>query len=91
MSFACADRCDVERGVTFEGQSVLVDPAGNPIAGSADDADPTTLVETGDFAEARRKQLASHADVFGDRWPETYDLDAVAYSANVRSRSVTSR
>ncbi|GGN09415.1 carbon-nitrogen hydrolase family protein [Halarchaeum nitratireducens] len=77
MFFAYADRCGTERGVDFEGQSVVVGPAGRPRAGPASVTDAETRSASLDLASARDKRLAAHADAFGDRRTDAYSLDTV--------------
>ncbi|MBP2252409.1 putative amidohydrolase [Halarchaeum solikamskense] len=72
--FACADRCGTERGVDFEGQSVVVDPAGRPRVGPASVTDAETLRASLDLANARDKRLAPYADALADRRTDAYSL-----------------
>lgn len=73
MFFACADRAGTERGVTFEGQSVIVDPDGIPIAGPLPDNGHHSASAVCDVALARNKALTERDDVLGDRRPKLYD------------------
>lgn len=72
---ACADRAGTERGVPFEGQSVIVDPNGNPIAGPAPRTGEHTIAADCDLTRARRKQLTDRDDALADRRPDVYGLD----------------
>ena len=73
MFFACADRAGTERGVTFEGQSVIVDPDGTPIAGPLPDTGHHDTSAVCDIARARDKALTERDDVLGDRRRELYE------------------
>lgn len=73
MFFACADRAGTERGITFEGQSVIVDPDGIPIAGPLPDNGCHSAMAVCDIARARDKALTERDDVLGDRRPDLYD------------------
>lgn len=72
---ACADRAGTERGVTFEGQSVVVDPDGAAAAGPAPASGEHTLAADCDLSMAREKELTSRDDVLADRRPDVYDLE----------------
>lgn len=72
---ACADRAGTERGVPFEGQSVVVDPNGIPLAGPAPRTGEHVLAADCDLSRARRKALTERDDVLADRRPDVYDLD----------------
>lgn len=73
MFFACADRAGTERGVEFEGQSVVVDPDGIPVAGPLPDTGTHTASAVCDLARARDKALTERDDVLGDRRPSLYE------------------
>ncbi|MWV39162.1 nitrilase family protein [Natrialba sp. INN-245] len=71
---ACADRAGLERGVPFEGQSVVLGPNGRPLAGPAP-ADGEYVLEVDcDLTRARDKSLTDRDDVLADRRPDVYDL-----------------
>ncbi|KQT60747.1 hydratase [Aureimonas sp. Leaf460] len=53
---ACADRVGTERGQPFIGQSLIIGPAGWPIAGPAAPEGEEILFATIDLADARRKR-----------------------------------
>ena len=74
LFLACADRAGTERGVTFEGQSVIVSPDGIPIAGPAPDTGSHALLADCDLERARRKSLTDRDDALEDRRPDVYDL-----------------
>jgi len=71
---ACADRAGTERGVTFEGQSVIVGPGGIPLAGPLPDAGAHAATATCDLPRAREKALTDRDHVLADRRPDVYDL-----------------
>ena len=72
---ACADRAGTERGVAFEGQSVVVDPDGVPIAGPAPSTGEHVLEVDCDLSRSRNKALTPRDDALADRRPPAYDLD----------------
>jgi len=69
---AVADRCRVERGVSWVGGTVIVGPDGYPLAGPATADEPAILVASCELARARNKQVSAHNDVFADRSPLLY-------------------
>jgi predicted amidohydrolase len=69
---AVCDRCGTERGLEFEGGSVIATPRGDVSAGPI--AEPGVIVAECDLARARDKRLGIDNDVFGDRRPEHYEL-----------------
>ncbi|MGV9255215.1 nitrilase-related carbon-nitrogen hydrolase [Streptomyces sp. NPDC003697] len=72
MYVAVCDRAGAERGVTWTGGSVVVDPDGFPLAGHRPTDGPALLLAACDLAQARDKRLGAHNDVFADRRPELY-------------------
>lgn len=72
---ACADRAGTERGVSFEGQSVIVDPDGVPVAGPAPITGEHTLAADCDLSRARMKELTPRDDALADRRPDVYGLE----------------
>lgn len=72
---ACADRAGTERGVTFEGQSVVVDPDGVPVAGPLPAAGSHAATADCDLSRAREKALTPRDDVLADRRPDVYDAE----------------
>ncbi|WP_255171358.1 nitrilase family protein [Natrononativus amylolyticus] len=73
--FACADRAGTERGLSFEGQSVIVGPDGVPVAGPAPVTGEHVLEVTCNLERARRKELSPRDDALADRRPDVYDVD----------------
>lgn len=73
MYIAACDRAADERGVSWTGGSVVVDPDGFPLAGHRPTDGPTLLLATCDLAQARDKRLGAHNDVFADRRPHLYN------------------
>ena len=69
---AVADRCRVERGVSWVGGTVLVGPDGYPLAGPVTADEPAVLMASCDLARARNKQVSAHNDVLTDRRPLLY-------------------
>jgi predicted amidohydrolase len=69
---AVADRCRVERGVSWVGGTVIVGPDGYPLAGPVTADEPAVLVTSCELARARNKQTSAHNDVFADRRPLLY-------------------
>ncbi|HEX4672375.1 MAG TPA: nitrilase family protein [Solirubrobacteraceae bacterium] len=72
MFIAVADRVGRERGVDWVGGSVIVDPAGFPIAGPAGDEETVTVFAGCELAQSREKRISPHNDVLTDRRPELY-------------------
>jgi N-carbamoylputrescine amidase len=74
MFIACADRVGVERGQSFEGQSVIVSYTGWPVAGPASrDSEEIILAEI-DLSEARRKRnWNAFNQVLRDRRTDVYN------------------
>ena len=77
---ACADRVGVERGQPFEGQSLIVDRRGWPVAGPASRLDEEILFAQIDLDPSSRRGVGADNDVLQDRRPEVY-----AGIANLRS------
>jgi len=69
---AVCDRCGAERGLEFEGGSVIARPDGGLVAGPVRDRGVETLLADCDLTEARRKRNGEHNDVFADRRPAYY-------------------
>ena len=69
---AVADRCRVERGVSWVGGTVIVGPDGYPLAGPVTADEPAVLVASCELARARNKQTSAHNDVITDRRPLLY-------------------
>jgi len=70
---ACADRAGTERGVTFEGQSVVVGPGGMPLAGPLPDSGAHAATVECDLSRARDKSPTDRDHVLDDRRPDVYD------------------
>ncbi|ELY88100.1 nitrilase-related carbon-nitrogen hydrolase [Natrialba taiwanensis] len=69
---ACADRTGTERSVTFEGQSVILDPDGVPLAGPAPATGEHELSAECALERAREKNLTAYDDVLASRRPAIY-------------------
>jgi len=70
---AAADRIGTERGQPFLGRSLIVGPAGWPLAGPASADREEILLARADLAEAaRRRRLNERNHLFGDRRPDVY-------------------
>jgi predicted amidohydrolase len=78
---AVCDRCGIERGLEFEGASVIAVPDGWLRAGPVADRGEETLSADCDLAIARDKHTGPHNDAFADRRPAQYDA-ALANSAH---------
>jgi predicted amidohydrolase len=72
MFIAVADRVGRERGVDWVGGSVIVDPAGFPVAGPAGEEETVTVLASCELAQAREKRISPHNDVLADRRPDLY-------------------
>jgi 5-aminopentanamidase len=72
---AICDRCGTERGTTWAGRSVIVDPDGRVVAGPPGDRSDIIVADC-DLSRAHDKIVPGTAnDVFADRRPELYDLE----------------
>jgi len=69
---AVCDRAGAERGVDYEGASIVAGPDGYPLAESTDPLTPQVLTATVDLAHARDKRTGPRNDVVADRRPEVY-------------------
>ena len=69
---AVCDRCGTERGLEFEGGSVIAGPDGGLRAGPVRERGVETLLADCDLTEARRKRTGEHNDAFADRRPAYY-------------------
>jgi predicted amidohydrolase len=74
MFIACADRVGTERGQPFEGQSLIVNYTGWPVAGPASrDSEEIVLAEV-NLSEARRmRNWNAFNQVLRDRRTDVYD------------------
>jgi 5-aminopentanamidase len=78
---AVADRCQVERGVSWISGSVIVAPDGYPLAGPVLADHPAVLTAACDLPRARDKKLAGDNDLLADRRPELYKELSVELAA----------
>jgi predicted amidohydrolase len=69
---AVSDRCGIERGVEFEGGSVIADPDGWLRAGPVAHRGEEILWADCDLAIARDKRNGEHNDALADRRPDRY-------------------
>jgi predicted amidohydrolase len=69
---AIADRCGAERGVTWVGGSVVVDPDGWLLCGPPSGDEPSLLIADCDVARAQDKRWGDRNDLFRDRRPALY-------------------
>ena len=69
---AVCDRCGAERGVEFEGGSVIAGPDGALRAGPVADRGVATLTAELDLSQALDKRGGGRNDAFADRRPELY-------------------
>ncbi|HUC18475.1 MAG TPA: nitrilase family protein [Acetobacteraceae bacterium] len=70
---AASDRIGIERGQPFLGRSLIVGPAGWPLAGPASADREEILLARVNLAEAaRRRQLNARNHLFGDRRTDVY-------------------
>jgi 5-aminopentanamidase len=70
---AVCDRCGTERGLEFEGGSVIAGPDGGLLDGPVPDRGAGTLLAECDLAGARDKRSGEHNDAFADRRPAYYE------------------
>ena len=73
--FACADRIGTERDQPFLGRSIIIDPAGNPVAGPASQNDEELiLVKDFNLMDARRQKNWNDLNIIPrDRRTDLYD------------------
>jgi predicted amidohydrolase len=69
---AVADRCRIERGVSWISGSVILGPDGYPLAGPVLADRPVVLTAACDLSRARDKTLSGDNDLLADRRPELY-------------------
>jgi len=69
---AVADRCQVERGVSWISGSLIAGPDGYPLEGPVLADRPTVLTAACDLPRARDKALAGDNDLLADRRPSLY-------------------
>jgi predicted amidohydrolase len=69
---AVCDRCGTERGLEFEGGSVIAGPDGALQAGPVADRGPSTLYADCDLNASADKRTSEHNDAFADRRPAHY-------------------
>jgi predicted amidohydrolase len=69
---AVADRCGVERGVSWIGGTTIIGPDGYPLAGPVLADRVTTIVAEVDLSRARDKRINDNNHLFTDRRPELY-------------------
>ena len=90
---AVADRCRVERGVSWISGSVIAGPDGYPLAGPVLSDRPAVLTATCDLSRARDKRLAGDNDLLADRRPDLYtwapDKRVAAANAHWAARIVS--
>ncbi|CUR54876.1 putative amidohydrolase [metagenome] len=72
MYVVAADRCGTERGVSWVGGSVIVDPDGFPLAGGLATDHAQTLVADVDASQALDKAISPRNDVHQDRRTDLY-------------------
>ena len=70
LIIACADRIGVERGQPFEGQSLIVDRTGWPLAGPASRTAEEIIIA--DVVVGARRGLSASNDVLADRRTDVY-------------------
>jgi predicted amidohydrolase len=73
LFIAVADRCGIERGVSWVGGTVIVGPGGYPLAGPEPGDRGFLLTADCDLATARDKKISAHNDVVADRRPGLYE------------------
>lgn len=73
LYIACADRVGTERGQSFIGNSIVIGPDGQLLAGPAGrDGEAIVLATVSPGSVARRRVLGERNDVLGDRRPDVY-------------------
>jgi len=69
---AVCDRCGTERGLEFEGGSVIAGPDGALRAGPVPDRGLATITADCELGDAADKRTSEHNDAFADRRPSHY-------------------
>jgi predicted amidohydrolase len=69
---AVCDRCGAERGVEFEGGSVIAGPDGSLRAGPVNDRGSAIIYADCALKDARDKRTSGHNDAFADRRVDRY-------------------
>jgi 5-aminopentanamidase len=88
---AVCDRCGTERGLEFEGGSVIAGPDGALRAGPVDGRGVQTLHAECELALARDKRNGEHNDAFADRRAAYYADALTSPSADALTASEPSR
>jgi predicted amidohydrolase len=81
---AVCDRAGSERGLDFQGGSVIAAPDGSPLAVAAAGAHAETLVADYELELARDKRSGPNNDVLADRRPEHYLSDLAGQGGILR-------
>lgn len=81
---AACDRCGAERGVEFQGGSVIAGPDAGFCAGPVEDRGAEILLAECDLAQSRNKRTSNRNDAFADRRPELYARALVETEALAR-------
>jgi len=74
MFMLCAGRVGQEGNVRYLGNSLIVGPSGQTLAGPADPEAETILIAEIDPTQADNKRIGPDNDVFGDRRTDLYTL-----------------
>ena len=69
---AVCDRCGIERGLEFEGGSVIAGPDGALRAGPGADRGTATIIADCDLSQTADKRTSERNDAFADRRPAHY-------------------
>jgi 2,6-dihydroxypseudooxynicotine hydrolase len=85
---AVADRCRIERGVTWTGGSVIASPSGRPLAGPVLEDRAVVLTAECDLLQARDKSLGGDTDRLADRRPQLYTRVAAGPTAQAQDERV---
>jgi 2,6-dihydroxypseudooxynicotine hydrolase len=85
---AVADRCRIERGVTWTGGSVIASPNGKPLAGPVLEDRAVVLTAACDLLRARDKSLGGNTDRLADRRPQLYARVAAQAQAQAQDERV---
>ena len=82
---AVCDRAGSERGLDFQGGSVIAGPDGSVLAAAGAGARPEALVAECELERARDKRSGPNNDVLADRRPEHYLPDLVGQAPVIRT------
>ncbi|MFP3951534.1 MAG: nitrilase family protein [Candidatus Bathyarchaeia archaeon] len=70
---AACDRVGYERGVTFKGRSIIIDPSGEVVAGPGSSDSEEIIMSDCNLSDSRNKRKSRYNDALKDRRIDVYD------------------